>query len=263
MFEWLEKEINEIKTRHFHVVDGPAGDVLREAVERSELALPRSYKEFVLRFGNAKLYKQLSYYIVGILASPIEEISKETGETFHRFGHYQADSAYFKLSLMHRDLETPVFEGGEEPLRQVGDGFESWLRKRCTDARRSYKKNRWAGIVAGPAPFTAEERTIVQARKRFACRVVGVASDGKLRFEAFNGSDTVLPFLSVGIRRKDGGFQGGIWLPVSHVRPKETAIIEHDCYSKLVTPSEIETYQLPDPEPEDRERYWEFKAFSP
>src|ERR1700719_1368324 len=100
MFDWLEQEIWTIKTRGFHVVDGPADAGLRAAVEGSEAPIPRSYKEFVLRFGNAKLYKQLSYYKVGVLASPREEVNKESGEVFYRFGHYDANSAYFSGSQL-------------------------------------------------------------------------------------------------------------------------------------------------------------------
>src|SRR5262249_16314672 len=145
-------------------------------------------------------------------------------------------------------------------LRQVADGFDSWLKIRCKAARKRYTKNEWAEIAAGPAPFTAEERRIIEARKAFEWHVAGFTADGKLQFEVYNGSDTVLPFLAIGIRRKDGGFQGGVWLPVSHVSPKRTALIEQDCYSKLAAPGELEAFPLPDPTPEDRERYWEFKA---
>ena len=57
MFEWLDEEISQIKTPKFHLVDGPAPAELRQAVLSSEFPLPPSYREFVLRFGNAKLYR--------------------------------------------------------------------------------------------------------------------------------------------------------------------------------------------------------------
>ena len=58
MFDWLEKEIGTINTRRFHVVEGPADAALRAAIEGNEVPLPRSYKEFVFRFGQAKLYDE-------------------------------------------------------------------------------------------------------------------------------------------------------------------------------------------------------------
>src|SRR5438067_1842284 len=99
MFDWLEKEIAEIKTRKFHIVDGPADDTLRQAVESCDLPLPRSYLEFVLRFGNTKLYREGSGYKVGVLGSPREERYTEGGEIFYRIGHYDSNYAYFKDSL--------------------------------------------------------------------------------------------------------------------------------------------------------------------
>jgi hypothetical protein len=72
----------------------------------------------------------------------------------------------------------------------------------------------------------------------------------------------VLPYLSIGVHRKDGSPFGGIWLSVAHIRPGQTAVVEHDVYSKMLAPSEVELITDPDPEPEDRDRYWEFKALS-
>lgn len=259
MFDWLEQEFQEVKTRRFHVIDGPASDSLKLAIEKSDLPVPRTYKDFVVRFGNAKLYRKLSYYLIGVSASPIETLSQE-GETFFRFGHYDAASAYFKKSLLRNEEESPVFEGKDGRLHQVADGFEAWLMIRCKAARKKYTKNEWSRIVAGPSPFTAGERRIIETRRLFKWHVAGIASDGKLQFEVYNGSDTVLPYLSVGIRRKDRSFEGGVWLPVSNIAPKQTALIEQDCFSKQAAPGELEAFSLSDPEPEDRDRYWEFRG---
>src|SRR5436309_1426593 len=116
MFDWLAQEISAIKTRGFHVVDGPADPSLGAAIEKSGALVPRSYKEFVLRFGNAKLYKRLDYYKVGVLASPHEETDAQTGETYFRIGHRDSSSAYFKTSLLRGEEETPVFQGHEGKL---------------------------------------------------------------------------------------------------------------------------------------------------
>lgn len=266
MFEWLEKEIVDIKTRKFHIVAGPADETLRQAIQNCDLPLPRSYKDFVLRFGNAKLYRELGGYKVGVLASPREERDKEGGEIFYSFGHYDSNSAYFKDSLLRRGEETPVFEGGEDRMHQVADGFQAWLTKRANLARRQYTKRQWAEIVAGPPPFTPEQQRIVEARRKFRWRVVAISNSGDIQFEVHNGSDVILPFLTIGIRGKQRNsnaiLNGGIWLPVGSVLPGQTAVIEKECYKKLLDPRDVVAYDEPDPEPEDRDRYWEFKPLS-
>jgi hypothetical protein len=263
MFEWLEQEIGKIKTRRFHVVGGLADDALRAAIEGFEVPLPRSYKQFILRFGKAKLYQGQAgkYYLVGVRFPPLKEQSWK-GEELYGIGHYQSESAYFKSALLRGEDESPVFEGYPSRQVKVAAGFEEWLSKRCKAARRGYGKQKWAEIIAGPAPFTPQERRIIEARRKFTWRVVGITPGRTFLFEVHNGSDMVLPYLSVGVRRKDGSPYGGVWLPVAHLRPGQTAVVEHDVYSKWMAPSEVELVPDPDPEPEDRERYWEFKALS-
>ncbi len=261
MFDWLEHELSTIRTRRFHVVDAAADPSFRAAVAGSEAPVPASYRDFVLRFGNAKLYRKGGYYMVGVLAGPVEEQSQE-GEILYRIGHYQSSNAYFKLSLLRGGEESPVFEGNEGRMVEVADGFEEWLKKRCKAARGKYSKQEWAAILAGPRPFTSDERTIIEARRRFTCRVVGVTREGKLLLEVHNGSGMILPFLSLGVRWKDQSLQGAIWLPVSQVRPGQTAVVEHQVYKGIVGTWAIELFVLGDPEPEDRERFWEFKALA-
>jgi hypothetical protein len=78
----------------------------------------------------------------------------------------------------------------------------------------------------------------------------------------------VLPYLSLGIRGqlrppKTEPLHGGVWLPVSSISPGETRVVVKDCYKDLVDPREVEVFDQPDPEPEDRERYWEFRELAP
>ena len=83
---------------------------------------------------------------------------------------------------------------------------------------------------------------------------------GALRFRVENASEMMLPYLSVGIRSKDGRIEGGVWLPTLHLAPGENAVIEKGCYRGLIEPGNLEAFPLPDPTPEDRERYWEFRG---
>jgi hypothetical protein len=73
-----------------------------------------------------------------------------------------------------------------------------------------------------------------------------------------------LPFLSIGIDDSDGLLGGGgVFLPVAKIKPGQTKTIAFDCYKDFVSPEQIKPFSLPDPGPEDREFYWEFRAAEP
>lgn len=264
MFEWLIDEMSRIKTAKFYSVDGPAAPELRDAIEESECLLPSSYREFVLRFGNARLYRRGSYYLVEVYAGPREAVS-DAGEPLVHFGRTHTSLAYFKQSLLVRGGESPVFEwrdGGG--LQRTSDEFSQWLAAKCKAARHRYNREEWEQIEKGPRPFSEQERAVVEARRLFRWRVLGVASNGDLRIEIRNGSNIVLPYLSVGVcgqlrPPRSGPLHGGAYLPVSSILPGETKVIEHDCYKQYVAPEDTEVIERPDPGPEDRELYWEFR----
>jgi hypothetical protein len=264
MFEWLVDEMAKVRTRKFYLVDGPLSADKRELVERSELPVPPSYNSFVLQFGNAKLYRMGSQYRVQVFAAPSAEETEE-GETRLYFGRTEDTAAYFKDSLLVPGKESPVFEWHyEEGIeQQAANGFKEWLRKKCAQARQRYTKKEWREIEKGPPPFSDEEKRIVEARRKFRWRVIGISGSDDIQFQVHNGSDMVLPFLSVGIRGKmrniDDTLEGGVWLPVATVLPGQRAVIEKDCYKDVVDPQDVVAFEEPDPEPEDRDRYWEFK----
>ncbi len=265
MFEWLEEEMARIKTRKFHLVDGPARAELRQAVESCEFPLPPSYKEFVLRFGNAQLYRRSSYWLVEVYAGPREAESEEQEALIH-FGRTHTSLAYFKEPLLVEGGESPVFEWQHgQSIQQTADSFVDWLNAKCVSARKQYKKKEWESIEAGPTPFTDHDRAVVEARKQFRWSVVGVAPNEDLRFEIHNGSTVTLPYLSVGIRGKlrppkTGPLEGGGYLPTASIHPGETKLLEYDCYKQFIAPEDTEVFELPEPGPEDREQYWEFKS---
>ena len=153
MFEWLNEEIGRIKTPKFHLVDGPASVEFRQAVESSDFPLPPSYREFVLRFGNANLYRRGSYYMVHVYAGPRMAESKKSEALIH-FGHAQTSLAYFKESLLTANEDSPVFEWRHNfGLRKAADGFEDWLKTKCKSARKRFKKMEWEALEKGPDRF--------------------------------------------------------------------------------------------------------------
>lgn len=260
MFEWLEQELAAIRTKRFHVVDGPASDDLRAAVLDSPLPAPPSYVDFVLRFGNTKLYRMtgLDLYWIRVFAVP-QEVESRAGEPLLYVAGYDESCAYFREKTLRRGAEAPIFESTRAGIRKAADSFEEWLTARAARARRRYPRKEWAEVLRGPPPFTAEERAVVEARRLFTWRLVGVAPSGEVLYEVTNGSDRCLPFLSIGIRGRTGDLRGGVWLPVGHVAPGQTAVVAKDTYRGLLDPSDVEAFPFPDPEPEERARYWEFR----
>ncbi|MEG3977456.1 hypothetical protein QT970_22930 [Microcoleus sp. herbarium8] len=262
MFDWLRDEMGRIKTRKFHVVDGPLLDEQRELVERSDLPVPPSYKEFVIQFGSAKLYRQGSIYLVQVFNVPTNAQSDD-GHVLLHFGRTDIALAYFRESMLVPGEESPVFEWEhEQGVLEAASSFEEWLKARCFEARKLFTNKEWAAIEEGPPPFTEQEQAIVESRRKFRWQVIGIADNGNLMFEVHNGSNMVLPFLSIGVRAKNGKLNGGVWLPVSSIQPGKTCILEQDCYKKWLLPEEVDVFEKPDPEPEERDRYWEFRHLS-
>jgi hypothetical protein len=130
------------------------------------------------------------------------------------------------------------------PVLAVADrSFEAALNNRVGIHRnidaailRRYKRREWAEVLRGPPPFTAEELAVVQARRQFSWRLVGVTSSGAVMYEVTNVSDRHLPFLSIGIRGKVGNLQGGVWLTVGHIAPGQTAAVAKDTYPRPARP---------------------------
>lgn len=260
MFEWLKEELAAIKTPKFHLVEGPASDELREVVLSSTLPISNAYKEFVLQFGNAKFFRELSNYQLHVFAGPREAVWKKSGEDLIFFGFRDQAKAYFKKALLVEGIEPCVFVKCGGGLRQIDANFEDWLKRNFKVARRHYKKDEWARILEGPEPFSDAEKDILEARKKFHWRVVGVDANGDMQFEVENRSGRFLSYLSIGIRHKGGKLQGGVSLRVGHIAPGRVATVATDCYKKYYPAGEMEAFEKPDPGPDDRERYWEFRT---
>jgi hypothetical protein len=207
----------------------------------------------------------LGLYYVTVFASLRAGMSKD-GEALWLVGKNDQHFAYFKEELLSGEDESPVFEwiAPSGYLRPAADSFSGWLEDRCRRARKRYSKQRWAQIVEGPPPFTEFERQIVEARGRYRWKKAGIAKNGDIHFEVYNGSQMTLPYLSIGIDDEDGVLGGGgAFLPVGKIKPGETRTISFDCYKDAVAPERIRAFTLPDPGPEDREFYWEFRAKQP
>jgi len=257
MFEWLEQEISSIKTPKFHLVDGPVDSRMRDAILQASLSGLGAYKEFVLKFGNAKLYRgSRSGYCIVVFAAP-RESSLDDGSRLYHLGSHDGAKVYVKPAKDSSELPIFEFEDGNEE-RVAGD-FGEWLTESCARARKQYSNAEWAAIVLGPEPFSAAETEIIAARRLIRWKVTGIDSDGNHMFEVSNSSQLTLPALTLGVRSKDQRLNGAVYLKIGHVAPGQAAVIHADCYKKFVPPNEIEVFSFPDPQPEDRDYYFELR----
>jgi hypothetical protein len=263
MYEWLEKEIAEIKALKFHVVQLEEKlDITKTIKPEIYSLLPPSYIAFISKFGRAKLYRENSYYQVGVLNPPQDKILN--GEKVLYIGYFDDSEAYFKYSLLIPGKESPVYEWSDEGFEKIADSFEEWLTVRCSDARDTYTELKWNSIQNALKPFTSEEETIVTARKQFQWQVVGFDENRNLKIAVKNNSNIILPYLTIGMRATDPTESGRIWesgisIDVSNIQPGEERIIEHHIHQNLFTPINTEFFQPPDPLPEERDKYWEFQ----
>lgn len=189
------------------------------------------------------------------------------GERYLQFGQTWTSNAYFKVGLLQAGKESPVFESYSHSFRKTDDGFEEWLQSKCAATRKRFTRQEWLAVESDPLPIDRRELAIVAARRDFRWRVVGIAPNGDLHFEVQNRSKTRLPYLSVGIEGTlrpppAGPFEGAIFLPVGTIKPGATKVIENDCYKEFVRPRKSNAHALPEPGPEDRDEYWEFKPLS-
>ena len=270
MYKWLTEEIAAVKELKFHVVDGPADKRLKKAVQTTKLAVPRSYKAFVLELGNAQLYRvdgSIDDYHVEVAASMREDVQHPSGQSWLRIGAYRGHGAYFRPDLLRGGRESPVFEWYTGPsggyALEVAKGFDQWLKLRCGQARKKFLKRRWKEIHAGPAPFTPEELAIATARRKFRWKFLGVAKNGNLRIQIHNGSNMVIPYFSLRIDHRGGGIAGGITIKVIDLEPGETQVFERDAYKGLYDPTSIVPADYPPLGPEDRDRLWDLSKNAP
>lgn len=256
MYDWLEHELMAVLTPGFHVVEGPAAAELREAVSRSVLPLPDSYRAFVLRFGNAKLYRipRTRSYRIGVFAGP-RRGRLDDGTPVFEVGFHDGARVFIDLAAGPTGGAVWESEAGEE--QRVGESFHVWLADRCARARARHTVDEWAVVVSGPKPFTPAEQELIDTRRHISWRVTGIDADGNHVFEVTNAGTRSIPVLTVGVRSEDRRLNGAILLAIGHIGPGQTATVRASCYKGLKRPEEILVFELPEPRPEDRDFYGE------
>jgi hypothetical protein len=68
-----------------------------------------------------------------------------------------------------------------------------------------------------------------------------------------------IPYLTLGIRDRAGAvLEGAVWLDVGHIGPGMAGLVSKDCYKDRIAGDQLVPFDLPEPIPEKRDRYWEF-----
>jgi hypothetical protein len=261
MYDWLSEQVAGVKWQRFFAFKRDAEPNAIASIERQFAVLPHDYKSFILRFGEARLFRCLDHpsYNLAVFARP-RVLEGRKGETLLAIGFFvNGGYAHLRKPKGAAVVEAGVFEGAGLQVRKAAASFEEWLKKRFNSSKALYKKRDWRRIIEGAPPFTEEELRIVEAIKRFDFEKVGAAASGNTLIKVYNGSAIKLRYLSIGVRAK-GRIEGGGYLDVSDIGPGESKVIEHDCYKSLVSSDKIELFRKPPPEPEDREMFYEFGA---
>ena len=168
---------------------------------------------------------------------------------------------YFESSTKNPSEESSVFEWSKaKGIINTRKTFKAWLFDACTRAREVYSVSEWDVIKLGSPPFSAYENSIANARKQFRWQQIGITQNGELMFEIENCSTMRLPYLTLLARSKDNTIDDFFWVSTHSISPGETHLITKACYKGIVSPAQLEISDAPDPLPEDRERYWEFRT---
>lgn len=259
MYAWLVDETSAVRWRKFFVFKR---DYEQKAIEEAQARfarLPADYILFIQTFGESLLFRSLqdNWHNMSVSSHPaiFEWVH---GESLLNIGYFiNGGNAFYRKRAGTAEVQPAVFESCGVQVRKAADSFEHWLRKRYNQCRKLYKKAEWKRIVEGAAPFTPEEKSIVEAIGLFSFEKVGVAENGDLKIRVSNNSNRRLPYLSIGAR-VPGRLNGGIRVDVSDLAPGEAKIVEQDCYKFRVPADMVELFRKPLPEPEEREMYYEF-----
>jgi hypothetical protein len=257
-FLWLENEIALVKTKKYYVVNPPSREDMVAFEKDLKQPLPEDYLRFVERFGKAMLYRRHVGYALSVLVPPKEVLSRH-GEGLLLIGYLLGRTVYFRTDQLRGNRTCPVFEGYARRIVLAGPGFAAWLQQTAAMLRSKIGKKQWAAIVAGPPPFSESDREIVAARRLYVWKSIGPQANGDIGIEVTNGSTQALPFLTIGVRSTAGDFNGSVWLRVGDIPSGGTKLVTHDCYKEYLPRESVQLFDLGDPDPEDREHFWEFR----
>ncbi len=256
MFEWLDKEIYLVRDTVLHSLDGPASPALREAICDNSERFPEDYVNFILKYGNARLFKWQDCYLLQVFATP-DLLECPEGLLF-RFGTDDDEDVYFFDDGVGVKMSEAVYTHSDEGLREVAPSFVNWLKQGYQSTLNQFSEEELTRLRRD-AKFSPEDLAVISARRKFRWRVEGRTAEGKIQIRIMNDSERMLPFYTIGVKSKDSDFTGAVWVPVDGIRPGDDRLLAVDCYSELLSPTEVTLFDMPEPTPPERDSYWEFQ----
>jgi hypothetical protein len=262
-FDWLRQECLQIKSQRFHIFEPRGSADYCYEVKGHCIELRGDYVDFLREFGWAKFFTDYNDAPV-ISVYPLKEYRRhkcKDGKTYVGFGDRGNKSFCFEEDEVLSGSPSKVYMLNGNRVDEPHQNFPDWLKTSYELVKSKYTQSKWQKLVAGPKPFSPEEIQVVEARRNFAWKLVGFSEDGSANFEVKNNSIRTLPYLSIGIQGKGGRILvGAVWLNVGHIQPGEKAVVTKDCYKDRISRDELEPFDLPEPIPEKKDRYWEFGA---
>jgi hypothetical protein len=262
-FEWLRAELTSIRATDFHRFEALPPGALMYEVGGAAQPLAGPFADFLAEFGQASLFNGWGNMAdIVLLIYPLKAFRREVlsdGRAFVAFADRGSQHLFFDEQAVRRGESSPVYVLSKSEAKELHLGFESWLEDAYQWARKKFSQRQWTQVLSGAPPFSESEQEIIDARDHFHWRHVGFAPDGDALFEVENASALALPYLSIGIKDKDGEILvGGAWLKVGHIQPGSKAVVQANCYKDQIPPNKLVAFALPAPLPERREDYWEF-----
>lgn len=262
MYTWLEQELNNIKQPDFHQTG--IDELVESSVMLKGYNFPYSYTKFHEVFSGVRLFRKRGHYRIIVFAQPKVVMLDQKKVVYIGFTEI-GEHAYFRgEDLLSKDNKNVyVYEKDhdfiDEGLENSTLTFADWLKARYDAERSSHSATEWNAITDGTIDFNDKEKKIIEARKHFHWEVIGRSDDGNFIFKITNLSSITLPYISIGMRSRDRSLNSKLWIPVSDLEPSCTKIIEKEVYGASINPNLLEVYELPEPNPLDKEKYWEFR----
>ncbi len=254
MYEWLTTLLAEVHTPRFFLTN------ITSDVEHSlttwPVTPPRSYQTFIQSFGAVQLFREQNFYQLQIFQHPAV-----CGERL-AFGSLQSSyvSWEYRRGTLNNEPHVILITRDGSIWQNTHITFEEWLRNAVLNLRSTYLPSEWKAICRGPRPFSIDDERIVAIRRRF--EIVRYAYDnGQYALEIQNRSDGHIPFLTLNVTYPDDRRHGGKWVPVGHIHPGESSKVTFTPSKGVSHPDNAIIEIAPDPRPEDREMYWEFRRW--
>lgn len=264
-YAWLDIEMAAMRRSRFLFVDAAAPS--QSDVDAYGLRLPREYREFVVRYGDAEFFRThgLLYRLSICWPPPRTYVHhKDTlvivGMTEGRYVAFRCDPATGSCS---DDVLELSLNGS---CRSTGLTFSPWFKRKFDIYRRKYGSRAWTALQRGPHPFTPAELDIVAARREFVWQVAEMGTPSQPTFQITNRSWRRLSFITIRFVANVPALfipklVSGVFIPVDDLPPGGTksvcrSLVHH---GRCDYEPDVRFFDPPHFDPEEREYLWEFR----